>query len=95
MLFTKADLNNLYIEEQNTIRKNSIYKIVKHMTDNVIEKAKKGQTCFSEYFPTNKLSSIQDNIIEELVRKFPDSKISYNDKNIESIKMTEIIIDWS
>jgi len=93
---TRDYLKKLYIDEQIRVRKNSVNKIIDHLSENVIKKAIQGETMFAEHFPKNKLSELIDDVIEELTKIFPDSIITCSeDKLIDSMKSTEITIDWT
>jgi hypothetical protein len=92
--YTRDDLKNLCTIEQQQIRKNSINKITAHLSENIIKKARQGETLFIEYFPKNKFSDLQDDVIKNLSSIFPDSEIKINEKIIDSMKCIEFTIDW-
>jgi len=96
--YTRAELNKLYIEEQILIRHNSINKIIDHFIENILIKAKQGEVSFSELFPKNKMMEIQEDIREGLTKIFPDSEISFNERDMNaynSMKCIAITIVWS
>jgi len=73
-MYTKEYLNQLYVEEKNNIRKNSINNVVDYMKNLVIENSKKGVFYCKEIFP-NEINEIKDDIMKNLKLLFPDSKI--------------------
>ena len=92
--YTRDDLNNLYKQEQKEIRRNSIMKIADHLIESIIKKAKQGDTTFVEYFPKNKLCEIQDELVIQMKKVFPDSEITVQEIVVDGINSIAVRIDW-
>jgi len=94
MDLTREYLNNLYIEQQELDRQATIDKIVNHFKDSIINKAKMGETIYSENF-SYKIFLLKDVIIEKLKSIFPDSEIMVTNKQLDLLKCINISIDWT
>jgi hypothetical protein len=95
MSLTKEYLNNLYVEEQENIKKTRIQKIVTYMMELAIKNAKKGEVFCKEIFP-HEINEIKEEVIQQLKIIFPDSKISMNEnENLEYCPRSQyILINW-
>ena len=95
MVYTKAYLQNLYIEEQEKINKENILHAIDEMKKKVVESAKKGDKSCNEIFP-NLTAYLQADIFEELIKIFPDSKINVYENNISNFypRCLTIEINW-
>jgi len=94
MDLTREYLNNLYVEQQELDRQATIDKIVNHFKDSIINKAKMGETIYSENF-SYKIFLLKDVIIEKLKSIFPDSEIMVANKQLDLLKCINISIDWT
>ena len=94
MDLTREYLNNLYVEQQELDRQATIDKIVNHFKDSIINKAKIGETIYSENF-SYKIFLLKDVIIEKLKSIFPDSEIMVTNKQLDLLKCINISIDWT
>jgi hypothetical protein len=94
MDLTREYLNNLYVEQQELDRQSTIDKIVNHFKDSIINKAKIGETIYSENF-SYKIFLLKDVIIEKLKSIFPDSEIMVTNKQLDLLKCINISIDWT
>lgn len=94
MDLTREYLNNLYAEQQELDRQATIDKIVNHFKDAIINKAKMGETIYSENF-SYKIFLLKDVIIEKLKSIFPDSEIMVTNKQLDLSKCINISINWS
>lgn len=93
--YTRQELNDLYKQQQKEIRRNSILKIIQHLSECVIKKAIQGDTSVTEYFPKNKFSDLQNDVIIKIKTIFPDSVINVIEIDINGTNSTSITIDWS
>ena len=91
--YTRDDLKNLYKDEKQKTRRDSINKIINHLIENIIKKAKEGMTTFVEHFPKNKFSDLQDDVVTKLSSIFPDSKITCEEKTVDYV--VDVTIDWA
>jgi len=80
MVLTKDNLNQLYVEEKEIIKKNRIQKVVSYMMDLAIKNAKKGEVSCKENFP-HEINEIKEEILEKLKILFPDSKINIDEND--------------
>jgi hypothetical protein len=94
MDLTREYLNNLYVEQQELDRQAAIDKIVNHFKHSIINKAKMGETIYSENF-SYKIFLLKDVIIEKLKSIFPDSEIMVTNKQLDLLKCINISIDWT
>lgn len=79
MSFTKKELHHMYLCQQEVEKQQKIDKIVKHITDNVIESAKKGEKyVYNEYFlkSTSLFDELKHIVLSRLEIIFPDSLIT-------------------
>jgi hypothetical protein len=95
MRYTREELNGLYKYEQLKIRKNSIVKITDHLSECVIKKATQGETMFTEYFPKNKFSDLQNEVIIKMKTIFPDSEITFKEIIVNGVNSIAFTIDWT
>ena len=93
--YTRQELNDLYKQAQKEIRRNSIVKITDHLSESVIKKARQGDTVFTEYFPKNKFSDLQNDVIIKIKTIFPDSLITVTEIDVNGVNSTSITLDWS
>lgn len=92
--YTRNDLNELYKYEQTKIRRNSINKITDHLCESVIKKATQGGSFITEYFPKNKFSELQNEVLIKMKTIFPDSEIMIKELVVDSSNSIAITIDW-
>lgn len=93
--YTRADLNDLYKDEQIKNRRNSILKITDHLSECVIKKATQGESSFTEYFPKNKFDDLKNEVLIKIKTIFPDSVITVIEIDVNGSNSTAVTIDWS
>lgn len=94
--YPRKYLNELYLNELKIIRTNSINKIITYLHDNILSRAKQGDTFFKEYFPEKKINDIKDELSIKLTQLYPDCDISYEPILYpDGGKCIIIKIDWS
>jgi|LauGreSBDMM110SN_4_FD.fasta_scaffold00044_5 hypothetical protein len=93
--YTRQELNDLYKQAQKEIRRNSILKIIQHLSECVIKKATQGETVFTEYFPKNKFSDLQNEVIIKIKTIFPDCLVTVTEIDENGVNSTSITFDWS
>jgi hypothetical protein len=74
MVFTREDLHNLYLENQEIDKQDRCIKIVEYVKDNVIKSAKSG----NKHCKTSiiyQIKDIKDEVLNKLKYLFPESII--------------------
>jgi hypothetical protein len=74
MVFTREDLNNLYLEYQEVDKQQRLMKTIDYIKENVIKSAKSGnKQCKIPIF--TQIKDIEDEVLNKLKYLFPDSII--------------------